>query len=148
MCPLTGQLTELLTHSYPDTRHGSLCGCLKLMSIDLCVDQYLEYSTRSETGSSKAAATRVHQMTITPLPARDAAFRNLANKAQLDSLIREQILIDAQYLQQVTQHHRVVDNSITASNKLLLAIMLFQPRYQRGAKYLVWIMSQPKKKQT
>ena len=61
------------------------------------------------TRSSRAAATRVHQLDLkTPLPAQDAVLRNSANKAQLNSLICEQILIDEQYLQQVTQHHRLV----------------------------------------
>ena len=30
---LTGHLAELLAHSYPSSRHGSVCGCLKLMFI-------------------------------------------------------------------------------------------------------------------
>ena len=61
------------------------------------------------TRSSRAAATRFHQLDLkTPRPARDAVLRNSANKAQLNSLICEQILIDEQYLQQVTQHHRLV----------------------------------------
>ena len=61
------------------------------------------------TRSSRAAATRVHQLDLkTPLPARDAVLRNSANEAELNSLICEPILIDEQYLQQVTQHHRLV----------------------------------------
>ena len=77
--------------------------------VHLCFDRYRDYSTKSTTRSSRAAATRVHQLDlITPLPARDAVLRNSANKAQLNSLICEQILIDEQYLQQVTQHHRLV----------------------------------------
>ena len=74
--------------------------------VHLCFDRYRDYSTKSTTRSSRAAATRVHQLDLkTPLPARDAVLRNSANKAQLNSLICEQILIDEQYLQQVTQHH-------------------------------------------
>ena len=56
-----------------------------------------------------AAATRIHQLDLKPpLPARDAVLMNSANKAQLNSLICEQMLINEQYLQQVTQHHRLV----------------------------------------
>ena len=77
--------------------------------VHLCFDRYRDYSTKSTTRSSRAAATRVHQLDLkTPLPARDAVLGNSANKAHLNSLICEQILIDEQYLQQVTQHHRLV----------------------------------------
>ena len=77
--------------------------------VHLCFDRYRDYSTKTSTRSSRAAATRVHQLDLkTPLPDGDAVLRNSANKAQLNSLICEQILIDEQYLQQVTQHHRLV----------------------------------------
>ena len=35
---LTDKLTELLAHSYPGSRHGSVCGCLKLMFIYALTD--------------------------------------------------------------------------------------------------------------
>ena len=77
--------------------------------VHLWFDWYRDYSAKSTNRSSRAAATRVLQLDLkTPLPARDAVLRNSANKVQLNSLICEQILIDEQYLQQVTQHHRLV----------------------------------------
>ena len=74
--------------------------------VHLCFDRYRDYSTKSTT---RAAATHVHQMDLgTPLPAWDAVLKNSAKKAQLNSLICEQILIDDQFLQKATQHHRLV----------------------------------------
>ena len=86
-----------------------MCGYLKLMFIYALTDIVTTLLKVPRTRSSRAAATRVHQLDLkTPLPAQDAVLRNSANKAQLNSLICEQILIDEQYLQQVTQHHRLV----------------------------------------
>ena len=79
--------------------------------VHLCFDRYRDYSitSKSATRSSRAAATHVHQLDLkTSLPARHAVLGNSANKAQLNSLIYEQILIDEQYMQQVTQHHMLV----------------------------------------
>ena len=84
---------------------------MRLFGADvyLCFDRYRDYSTKSTTRSARAAATHVHQLDLrTPLPARDAVLKNSANKAQLNSLICEQILIDDQFLQKVTQRHRLV----------------------------------------
>ena len=77
--------------------------------VHLRFDRYRDYSTKSTTRSARAAATRVHQLDLrTPIPAQDAVLKNSANKAQLNSLICEQILTDDQFLHNVTQHHRLV----------------------------------------
>ena len=77
--------------------------------IHLCFDRYRDYSTKSTTSSAGAATTRIHQLQLrTPLPARDAVLRDSANKAQLNSLICEHILIDDQFLHAVTRCHKLV----------------------------------------
>ena len=84
---------------------------MRLFGADvyLCFDRYRDYSTKSTTRSARAAATRVHQLDLrTRLPARDAVLKYSTNKAQLNSLVCEQILIDDQFLQKVTQRHRLV----------------------------------------
>ena len=108
--------------------------------VHLCFDRYRDYSTKSTTRSSRAAATRVHQLDLKPpLPARDAVLRNSANKAQLNSLICEQIIINEQYLQQVTQHHKLVATGDDA----------VPTQVSKGRKILrLEVLPQPKKKQT
>ena len=85
--------------------------------IYLCFDRYRDYSTKNTTRSARAATNRVHQLELrTPLPARDAILWDSANKAQLNSLIYEQILIDDHFLHAVTQWHKLVvtgDKSVT-----------------------------------
>ena len=73
---------------------------IRLLEADvhLCFDRYRDYSTKSSTRSARVINTFVHQLDLkTPLPARDAVLKNCANKAQLNTLICEQILIDEDY---------------------------------------------------
>ena len=53
--------------------------------VHLCFDRCFDYSTKSSTRSSRANATRIHQIDHnTFLPARDAVLKHSGNKTQLD----------------------------------------------------------------
>ena len=82
---------------------------LSQSDVHLCFDRYREYSTKSATRSARASTARVHQLNLrTPLPPRDAILKNSANKARLNSLLIEQILVDEEFLRVATQDHRLV----------------------------------------
>jgi hypothetical protein len=84
---------------------------LRLSEADvyLCFNRYHDYSTKSCTRSARATASHVHHLTLTtPLSARDAVLKNYTNKAQLNTLICEQILCDKEFLQNETQDHKLV----------------------------------------
>ena len=107
-CSLASQLSHANVETFiSGFKVCFLFGCWKLMYI--CFDRYRDYYTKSITRYARAINTRVHQLYLkTPLPARDAVLKNSANKAHLNTLICEQILIDEDYLKTLTQDHRLV----------------------------------------
>ena len=84
---------------------------LSSAEVHLILDRYCDFSTKSSTGAArvgKAGRARVYKLTAkSPLPPRDAVLKCAANKVQLNLIICEQIINAQDFLDKVTQDHRL-----------------------------------------
>ena len=94
---VAGHLMQMSKRSYQVSMCGFLFGCWKLMYISASID--IEITPRR---AALDLHTFVHQLDLKTPPARDAVLKNCAKKVQLNTFIGEQILIDEDYLQNVT----------------------------------------------
>ena len=77
--------------------------------VYLCFDRYHDYSIKSSTRNSRSTMPRVFKLTtLTPLPSRDAVLKNYKNKIQLNKMLCQHILADAEFLDSVTQSNVLV----------------------------------------
>ena len=107
-----GQFTDLfleLFEAFVPSFKELLTKQLDVSAVYLCFHRYFEFSIKGGTGVAGALATSVHQLDLkTPLPGRDSTLKHSANKSQLSSLIREQLLGYRVFLQRATHAHKVV----------------------------------------
>lgn len=76
--------------------------------VYLYFNQNYDFSTKSSAKASRATVSCIHHLTLTtPLPARDAMLKNYT-KTHLNTIICEQILNHKEFLQNVTQDHKLV----------------------------------------
>ena len=110
-----GQVISSELAAYPPSMFRSdgsiIANHLSSAEVHLILDRYCDFSTKSSTRAArvgKAGRARVYKLTAkSPLPPRDAVLQCAANTVQLNLIICEQIINAQDFLDRVTQDHRL-----------------------------------------